>query len=123
MSGPPGTSPSRPWRGRSAAHSQAWAGRRWRCYVSGQLLTEDYYVANKLVKGYFGTPNIDTNSRLCMASAVAGHKRAFGEDVVPVSYDDLEASRSRRARGFEHRVVLTPSCGSACWLPERAGRT
>jgi assimilatory nitrate reductase catalytic subunit len=61
-------------------------------YVSGQLLTEDYYVANKLVKGYFGTSNIDTNSRLCMAAAVAGHKRAFGEDIVPVSYDDLDAA-------------------------------
>ena len=61
-------------------------------YVSGQLLTEDYYVANKLVKGWFGTANIDTNSRLCMAAAVAGHKRAFGEDVVPVSYGDLDAA-------------------------------
>ena len=59
-------------------------------YVSGQLLTEDYYVANKLMKGYVGAANIDTNSRLCMASAVAGHKRAFGEDVVPVSYEDLD---------------------------------
>ena len=59
-------------------------------YVSGQLLTEDYYVANKLMKGYIGTANIDTNSRLCMASAVAGHKRAFGEDVVPGCYEDLE---------------------------------
>jgi assimilatory nitrate reductase catalytic subunit len=59
-------------------------------YVSGQLLTEDYYVANKLMKGYVGSANIDTNSRLCMASAVAGHKRAFGEDVVPVSYEDLD---------------------------------
>jgi assimilatory nitrate reductase catalytic subunit len=59
-------------------------------YVSGQLLTEDYYVANKLVKGFIGTANIDTNSRLCMASAVAGHVRAFGEDVVPVEYGDLE---------------------------------
>jgi assimilatory nitrate reductase catalytic subunit len=59
-------------------------------YVSGQLLTEDYYVANKLMKGYVGSANIDTNSRLCMSSAVAGHKRAFGEDVVPVSYEDLE---------------------------------
>jgi assimilatory nitrate reductase catalytic subunit len=58
-------------------------------YVSGQLLTEDYYVANKLMKGFIGTANIDTNSRLCMSSAVAGHKRAFGEDVVPVSYEDL----------------------------------
>ncbi len=59
-------------------------------YISGQILTEDYYVANKLVKGFVGTANIDTNSRLCMASAVAGHKRAFGEDIVPVSYADLE---------------------------------
>jgi assimilatory nitrate reductase catalytic subunit len=59
-------------------------------YVSGQLLTEDYYVANKLAKGYLGTANIDTNSRLCMSSAVAGHKRAFGEDVVPGCYEDLD---------------------------------
>lgn len=59
-------------------------------YVSGQLLTEDYYVANKLMKGFIGTANIDTNSRLCMSSAVAGHKRAFGEDIVPVCYEDLE---------------------------------
>ncbi|MBT2117083.1 molybdopterin-dependent oxidoreductase [Dyella sp. LX-66] len=59
-------------------------------YVSGQLLTEDYYVVNKLAKGYLGTANIDTNSRLCMSSAVAGHKRAFGEDVVPGCYEDLE---------------------------------
>jgi assimilatory nitrate reductase catalytic subunit len=61
-------------------------------YVSGQLLTEDYYVANKLMKGFIGTANIDTNSRLCMASAVAAHNRAFGEDVVPCSYADLEAA-------------------------------
>ncbi|GCB04221.1 nitrate reductase [Ralstonia sp. SET104] len=61
-------------------------------YVSGQLLTEDYYVANKLMKGFIGSANIDTNSRLCMSSAVAGHKRAFGEDLVPVCYDDLEAA-------------------------------
>jgi assimilatory nitrate reductase catalytic subunit len=61
-------------------------------YVSGQLLTEDYYVANKLMKGFIGAANIDTNSRLCMASAVAGHRRAFGEDVVPVSYEDLDAA-------------------------------
>jgi assimilatory nitrate reductase catalytic subunit len=59
-------------------------------YVSGQLLTEDYYVANKLMKGFIGTANIDTNSRLCMASAVAGHKRAFGADIVPGCYEDLE---------------------------------
>jgi assimilatory nitrate reductase catalytic subunit len=59
-------------------------------YVSGQLLTEDYYVANKLAKGFLGTANIDTNSRLCMSSSVAGHKRAFGADVVPGNYEDLE---------------------------------
>ena len=61
-------------------------------YVSGQLLTEDYYVANKLMKGFIGSANIDTNSRLCMSSAVAGHQRAFGEDIVPASYDDLDAA-------------------------------
>ncbi len=59
-------------------------------YVSGQLLTEDYYVANKLMKGFIGSANIDTNSRLCMSSAVAGHNRAFGEDIVPATYEDLE---------------------------------
>ncbi|MCP5158082.1 MAG: molybdopterin-dependent oxidoreductase [Gammaproteobacteria bacterium] len=59
-------------------------------YVSGQLLTEDYYVANKLMKGGFGSANIDTNSRLCMSSSVAGHKRAFGSDTVPGCYEDLE---------------------------------
>lgn len=59
-------------------------------YVSGQLLTEDYYVANKLMKGFIGSANIDTNSRLCMASSVAGHKRAFGTDTVPGTYEDLE---------------------------------
>lgn len=59
-------------------------------YVSGQLLTEDYYVANKLMKGFIGSSNIDTNSRLCMASSVVGHKRAFGTDTVPGCYDDLD---------------------------------
>ena len=59
-------------------------------YVSGQLLSEDYYVANKLMKGYIGTANIDTNSRLCMSSAVSAYKRAFGEDVVPCNYQDIE---------------------------------
>ncbi|MDZ4374452.1 MAG: molybdopterin-dependent oxidoreductase, partial [Phenylobacterium sp.] len=61
-------------------------------YVSGQLLTEDYYVANKLMKGFIGSANIDTNSRLCMSSAVSAHLRAFGEDVVPACYEDLEAA-------------------------------
>lgn len=62
-------------------------------YVSGQLLTEDYYVANKLMKGFIGSANIDTNSRLCMSSAVAGYKRAFGADAVPCCYEDLELTQ------------------------------
>ncbi|WP_044619029.1 nitrate reductase [Gynuella sunshinyii] len=74
-------------------------------YVSGQLLTEDYYVANKLMKGYIGSANIDTNSRLCMSSSVAGHKRAFGSDTVPNSYEDLEQARL---------IVLTGSNTAWC---------
>jgi assimilatory nitrate reductase catalytic subunit len=74
-------------------------------YVSGQLMTEDYYVANKLMKGFIGSANIDTNSRLCMSSAVAGHKRAFGEDVVPCCYDDLERAKM---------IVLTGSNAAWC---------
>lgn len=61
-------------------------------YGSGQLLTEDYYVANKLMKGFIGSANMDTNSRLCMASAVAAYKRAFGSDTVPGCYEDLETT-------------------------------
>jgi len=74
-------------------------------YVSGQLLTEDYYVANKLMKGYIGSANIDTNSRLCMSSAVAAYKRAFGADSVPCSYEDLERAKL---------VVLTGSNTAWC---------
>src|ERR1035438_5028123 len=59
-------------------------------YLSGQLLTEDYYVANKLMKGFIGSANVDTNSRLCMSSTVAGHRRAFGADTVPGCYEDLD---------------------------------
>ncbi len=59
-------------------------------YASGQCLTEEYYVVNKLVKGFIGSNNIDTNSRLCMSSAVVGYKMSLGEDSVPISYDDLE---------------------------------
>src|SRR5450432_4195691 len=59
-------------------------------YLSGQMLTEDYYVANKLMKGFIGSANVDTNSRLCMASTVAGHRRAFGADTVPGLYEDLD---------------------------------
>jgi assimilatory nitrate reductase catalytic subunit len=61
-------------------------------YLSGQLLTEDYYVANKLMKGFIGSANVDTNSRLCMSSSVVGHKRAFGTDTVPACYEDIECA-------------------------------
>jgi len=74
-------------------------------YVSGQLLTEDYYVANKLMKGYIGSANIDTNSRLCMSSVVAAQKRAFGSDTVPCCYEDLERAKL---------IVLTGSNAAWC---------
>ncbi len=74
-------------------------------YVSGQLLTEDYYVANKLMKGFIGSANIDTNSRLCMASSVTGHRRAFGEDIVPGTYEDFDQA---------DLVVLTGSNTAWC---------
>lgn len=97
-------------------------------YVSGQLLTEDYYAANKLMKGFIGSGNIDTNSRLCMASAVTAHKLAFGADLVPGCYEDLDLAdlvvfsghnaawthpvlfrrmEAARARGQRH-VVIDP---------------
>jgi assimilatory nitrate reductase catalytic subunit len=84
-------------------------------YVSGQLLTEDYYVANKLIKGFFGTANIDTNSRLCMASAVAGQSRAFGEDVV-----------SRRicwCLSAQTPPGVIPYCSAACSVRKKRGPT
>lgn len=59
-------------------------------YASGQCLTEEYYVVNKLIKGFIGSNNIDTNSRLCMSSAVAAYKLSLGEDSVPGNYDDIE---------------------------------
>lgn len=117
-------------------------------YVSGQILTEDYYVANKLMKGFIGSANIDTNSRLCMSSAVAAHKRAFGEDLVPITYEDLELSdlivlvgsnaawchpvlyqriiRAKAQRPQMRLVVIdprrTPTCDVAdLHLPARAG--
>jgi assimilatory nitrate reductase catalytic subunit len=97
-------------------------------YISGQLLTEDYYAANKLMKGFIGSGNIDTNSRLCMASAVAAHKQAFGADLVPGCYEDLDLAdlvvftghnaawthpvlfrrmEAARARG-QRRVIIDP---------------
>lgn len=109
-------------------------------YVSGQLLTEDYYVVNKFVKGFLGSANIDTNSRLCMSSAVAGHKRAFGEDAVPVCYEDLEQAELlvitgsnmawchpvlfRRIRETKERnpncfiVVIDPRYSASCELAD-----
>jgi len=74
-------------------------------YVSGQILTEDYYVANKLMKGFIGSANIDTNSRLCMSSVVAAQKRAFGADSVPGCYEDLERAKL---------IVLTGSNTAWC---------
>ena len=62
-------------------------------YISGQLLTEDYYVFNKLAKGLIGTNNIDTNSRLCMSSAVAGYKQTLGADAPPACYDDIHQAQ------------------------------
>jgi assimilatory nitrate reductase catalytic subunit len=116
-------------------------------YVSGQFLTEDYYVANKLMKGFIGSANIDTNSRLCMASSVAGHIRAFGEDVVPGCYEDLDEAdlavligsnmawchpvlyqrlmAAREKRGTRFVVIdprRTPACeGADLHLPLSAG--
>ncbi|MCR8546467.1 molybdopterin-dependent oxidoreductase [Salipiger sp. P9] len=105
-------------------------------YVSGQLLSEDYYVANKLMKGYIGSANIDTNSRLCMASTVAGHRRAFGTDTVPGVYEDLEEAdlvvlvgsnlawchpvlyqrvlKARKARPGMKLVVIDPRRTASC---------
>ncbi|MGQ0793840.1 MAG: molybdopterin-dependent oxidoreductase [Deltaproteobacteria bacterium] len=61
-------------------------------YISGQLMTEDYYVVNKLTKGFLKVNNLDSNSRLCMSSAVMGYRRAFGVDAPPCSYEDFEHS-------------------------------
>ncbi|MFZ5755849.1 MAG: molybdopterin-dependent oxidoreductase [Pseudomonadota bacterium] len=118
-----------------------------RFYVSGQLLSEDYYVVNKFVKGFVGTGNVDTNSRLCMASTVVAQQRAFGEDAVPGCYEDLELAdllvlvgsntawchpvlyqrikAAKAARGMKV-VVLDPRRTATCeiadlHLPIRAG--
>lgn len=73
-------------------------------YISGQLLTEDYYVANKLMKGFIGSSNIDTNSRLCMASPTTAQKRAFGTDTVPGCYDD-----------FDHAELIILTGSNTAW--------
>jgi assimilatory nitrate reductase catalytic subunit len=79
-------------------------------YISGQLLTEDYYVFNKLAKGLIGTNNVDTNSRLCMSSAVAGYKATLGADAPPACYDDLAHARTIFIAGsntaFAHPILF-----------------
>jgi assimilatory nitrate reductase catalytic subunit len=79
-------------------------------YISGQLLTEDYYVFNKLAKGLVGTNNIDTNSRLCMSSAVAGYKATLGADAPPCCYEDLDHARCVVIAGanpaFAHPILF-----------------
>ena len=78
-------------------------------YVSGQLLTEDYYAFNKLAKGLVGTNNVDTNSRLCMSSAVAGYKLSLGADAPPCAYEDIDAADLILIAGsntaFAHPVI------------------
>ena len=79
-------------------------------YISGQLYTEDYYVFNKLAKGLIGTNNVDTNSRLCMSSAVAGYKQTLGADAPPCSYEDIGLSDCLLIAGanpaVEHPIVF-----------------
>ena len=79
-------------------------------YISGQLLTEDYYAFNKLAKGLIGTNNIDSNSRLCMSSAVAGYKLTLGADAPPACYDDLKHAQCLFIAGsntaFAHPVLF-----------------
>lgn len=79
-------------------------------YLSGQLLTEDYYVFNKLAKGLIGTNNVDTNSRLCMSSAVAGYKTTLGADSPPTCYEDIDHTQCLFIAGsntaFAHPIVF-----------------
>lgn len=79
-------------------------------YISGQLLTEDYYLFNKLAKGLIGTNNVDTNSRLCMSSAVAGYKQTLGADAPPCNYEDIAATDCLFIAGsntaFAHPIVF-----------------
>lgn len=72
-----------------AAKIKSTPKERVALYLSGQLLTEDYYIANKLAKGFIGTNSVDTNSRTCMASAVVGYKKSIGADFVPLRMDDI----------------------------------
>ncbi len=90
-------------------------------YVSGQLLTEDYYVANKLMKGYIGSANIDTNSRLCMSSAVVAHKRALVKTWCP-AVTKIWSWRIWLSSPAPIPPGRTPSCTSASWPPSRRAR-
>lgn len=91
-------------------------------YLSGQILTEDYYVANKLMKGFIGSANVDTNSRLCMASAVVAQKRAFGADLVPGCYEDLEQADLLILTGsntaWAHPVIFQRICAAKQARPQ-----
>ena len=79
-------------------------------YISGQLMTEDYYVFNKLAKGLIGTNNVDTNSRLCMSSAVAGYKATLGADAPPACYEDIDHTDCLFIAGsntaFAHPIIF-----------------
>ncbi|WP_068827771.1 nitrate reductase [Pseudomonas sp. BMS12] len=79
-------------------------------YISGQLLTEDYYAFNKLARALVGTNNIDSNSRLCMSSAVVGYKRSLGADAPPCSYEDIEQADCLLIAGsnmaFAHPILF-----------------
>jgi len=92
-------------------------------YISGQLLTEDYYVFNKLAKGLVGTNNIDTNSRLCMSSAVAGYKVTLGADAPPCNYEDLDHARCVVIAGanpaFAHPILFRRLEDAKARNPER----
>ena len=86
-------------------------------YISGQLLTEDYYVAGKLVKGFLGTNNLDSNSRLCMSSAVAGYVGALGSDGPPASYADIDLTDCLLLAGTN-----TAACHPIVWARIAARR-
>ena len=90
-------------------------------YISGQLLTEDYYAVNKLAKGFLGTNNVDSNSRLCMSSAVAGYTGALGSDGPPPSYADIDAGRLPARSRLQHRG-LPPDRLDADPAPPAGGR-
>ncbi len=91
--------------GRLAEIKARHGGEAIAFYISGQLLTEDYYVVNKLAKGFLGTNTVDSNSRLCMSSAVAGYRATFGMDGPPPGYDDLDCT---------DLIVLLGSNAAAC---------